>query len=101
MGERTWGRTQPLEPSPHVPTRAAPSHAPLPSYARGEACVALGLAPPGASAAAPCALLAAVAVNQDGRTTSLTAPSGPAQTRVRLVMGAGGMVVQEGACVWA
>mgnify|MGYP001806729432 CR=1 FL=1 len=57
-------------------------------YVRGEACgvFLLGALPPagaeGSAASAPLAWIAAAAVNQDGRSSSLTAPNGPAQQAV-------------------
>ena len=52
-------------------------------YGRGEGAVAIGLSAAGGREGRPLALLASVAVNQDGRSAaSLTAPSGPAQGRV-------------------
>ena len=60
-------------------------------YGRGDAFVAVLLAPTGASSGPstsssalppPRALLAGSAVGQDGRSSALTAPSGPAQTAV-------------------
>ena len=47
-------------------------------YGRGEGFVVAALAPLG-TAARPLGLLAGSAVNQDGRSSSLTAPNGPAQ----------------------
>ena len=55
-------------------------------YGRGEGVVALGLATATEAAASPTALLilSAIAVNQDGRSASLTAPSGRAQAAAAL-----------------
>lgn len=58
-------------------------------YVRGEACHMLLLAPLAAAAAptgsrGPAALVLGSAVNQDGRSSSLTAPNGPAQQEVML-----------------
>jgi acyl transferase domain-containing protein len=56
-------------------------------YVRGEACHMLLLAPAaaahaGRSSGSPVALILGSAVNQDGRSSSLTAPNGPAQQEV-------------------
>jgi len=53
-------------------------------YVRGEACHMLLLAPAAAAGAGrgPVALVLGSAVNQDGRSSSLTAPNGPAQQEV-------------------
>ena len=54
-------------------------------YVRGETCCVLMLEPAGGSATpshTAIFLLLGSAVNQDGRSSSLTAPSGPAQQRV-------------------
>jgi acyl transferase domain-containing protein len=62
----------------------------MPRYGRGEGFAVAVLALPSADvsggAHAPAAVIAASAVNQDGRSSGLTAPNGPAQTR--LVAGA-------------
>ena len=50
-------------------------------YGRGEGFVVTALAPPGSSDNAV-GLLRGSAVNQDGRSSSLTAPNGPAQSRL-------------------
>lgn len=50
-------------------------------YGRGEGFVVAALAPPGSSDNAV-GLLRGSAVNQDGRSSSLTAPNGPAQSRL-------------------
>ena len=55
----------------------------LRSYARGEACITLGLSMlTEGSDSLPLALVAGAAVNQDGRSSSLTAPNGPSQQQV-------------------
>ena len=53
-------------------------------YARGEACISLGLSvhATAAAAASALALVLGTAVNQDGRSSSLTAPNGPSQQAV-------------------
>jgi acyl transferase domain-containing protein/short-subunit dehydrogenase/acyl carrier protein len=51
-------------------------------YVRAEACIMLVLSKPGGSENIADALLRATAVNQDGRSSSLTAPNGPAQQNV-------------------
>lgn len=61
-------------------------------YVRGEACHMLLLAPAAAaqsgrgssSSSSPVAIILGSAVNQDGRSSSLTAPNGPAQQEVIL-----------------
>jgi 3-oxoacyl-(acyl-carrier-protein) synthase len=61
-------------------------------YVRGEACIALVLAPLSAVAGGvPLALILGAAVNQDGRSSSLTAPNGPAQqAAIRAALAAAG-----------
>lgn len=51
-------------------------------YVRAEACIMLILSKPDGSENSADALLRATAVNQDGRSSSLTAPNGPAQQSV-------------------
>lgn len=51
-------------------------------YVRAEACIMLVISKPGGSENSADALLRATAVNQDGRSSSLTAPNGPAQQNV-------------------
>ena len=51
-------------------------------YVRAEACIVLVLSVPQAGSTAANAVLKATAVNQDGRSSSLTAPNGPAQQAV-------------------
>lgn len=50
-------------------------------YIRGEACTALALYPASSASTAAVFILGS-AVGQDGRSSSLTAPNGPAQQRV-------------------
>ena len=52
-------------------------------YVRGEGCMVLALAPAG-SAVTAAVLIMGSAVGQDGRSSSLTAPNGPAQQRVNV-----------------
>jgi hypothetical protein len=52
-------------------------------YVRGEACIAMYLAPPG-SICISAIRLQSTFVNQDGRSSSLTAPNGPSQQQVCL-----------------
>ena len=52
-------------------------------YGRGEGCVAVVLKPRGSTEGSPpgaLAVLRSTATNQDGRSSSLTAPNGPAQS---------------------
>ena len=52
-------------------------------YGRGEACMALGLSLHGPnSISKPAACVSGAAINQDGRSSSLTAPHGPSQQKV-------------------
>lgn len=71
-------------------------------YARADACGVMLLLPAaavGGSGGASLAVLAGTAVNQDGRSSTLTAPNGPAQQAVvRTALAAGG---QEPAAVSA
>ena len=66
-------------------------------YVRGETVITATLAAAGVAAAAspyngPAALICGSAVNQDGRSSSLTAPNGPAQQEViRAAMVSAGM----------
>ena len=50
-------------------------------YARGEACVTLGMSLSSLGSTTGIAVLGA-AINQDGRSSSLTAPHGPSQQQV-------------------
>ncbi|KAK9841871.1 hypothetical protein WJX81_008495 [Elliptochloris bilobata] len=64
-------------------------------YGRGEGFVVAALAPPG-TAPHSLGLLAGSAVNQDGRSSSLTAPNGPAQRRlVATALAAAGVSTQD------
>lgn len=84
--------------SPHGRCRALDAQAD--GYVRGETCIATALALPDVAATA-CSSLGAEqgavvvrgsAVNQDGRSSSLTAPNGPAQQEViRAALAAGGL----------
>ncbi len=52
-------------------------------YGRGEGFLAIGMAPRGViKANEALAIVSATVINQDGRSSSLTAPNGPAQSRL-------------------